>query len=63
MTGKRVVAVLLAVTMVLGGGFVALAGLGLVGQSGDTSAPWAISGSLLVGLGLALAFTQLQRPR
>lgn len=61
MSGRRVVGVLVAVAMVLGGGYLALAGLGRIGQSGDTSAAWAITGSLLAGLGLALGFTQVQR--
>ena len=63
MTGRQVVGLLIAVAMVLAGGFLALAGLGYVGASGDTSAPWAMFGSVLAGLGLALAISLLQRGR
>lgn len=58
----RVVGILLAVVMVLGGGFVALAGMGYVGASGDTSRSWATIGSLIAGLGVALAIVTV-RPR
>lgn len=63
MSGGRVVGSLLAVTMVLGGGFLALAGMGYIGESADTSAAWAMAGSLMTGLGLALMYTLLRRRR
>lgn len=63
MNSGRIVGGLLAVAMLLGGGFLALAGLGYVGQSADTSAPWAVVGSLIAGLGLALGFTLIRGPR
>ena len=61
MKGKYVVGGLIAVAMVLGGGFLALAGVGYVGQSADTSASWSLIGSLLAGLGVALVITLVQR--
>jgi hypothetical protein len=63
MSGRRVIGGVLAVAMVLIGGFLALAGMGYIGTSADTSAAWAIAGSFIGGLGLALMFTLLQRPR
>lgn len=63
MSGGRVIGGLLAVAMVVIGGFLALAGMGQVGESADTSAAWAIAGSFVGGLGLALMFTVLKRRR
>lgn len=63
MAGKLVVGALVAVVMVLGGGFLALAGLGYLGTSADTSTPWAVLGSVIAGLGVALAISVLQRGR
>ena len=63
MSGRQVVGALVAVAMVLGGGFLALAGLGYIGPSADTSGPWAVLGSVLAGLGVALAISLLQRGR
>lgn len=63
MSGSRAIGGVLAVAMVLGGGFLALAGMGYIGRSADTSAAWAIAGSFFGGLGLALMFTVLRRPR
>lgn len=54
---KRVVAVVLALTLLAGGGFLALAGMGYVGESGGTSRSWSTIGSLLAGLGVALLIT------
>lgn len=61
--GQKVVVGLIALAMVLGGGFLALAGMGYIGRSTDTSTPWAVVGSLFAGLGLALGYTLLQRRR
>ncbi|MBO0842231.1 MAG: hypothetical protein J2O46_03535 [Nocardioides sp.] len=57
----RIVGLVIAVVMVLAGGFVALAGMGYVGAHADTSTGWTVSGSLLAGLGIALAITIAQR--
>ena len=56
-----VIKLVIAVVMVLGGGVLALAGMGYLGSSSGTSGPWAIIGSLLAGLGVALAITAFQR--
>ena len=61
--GGQVVGALVAVAMVVGGGFLALAGIGYIGPSADTSAPWAMLGSALAGLGVALAISLRQRRR
>ena len=50
MSGRRVIGGVLAVAMVLGGGFLALAGMGYIGRSADPSAAWAIAGSFLAAL-------------
>ena len=63
MNGGRIVGALVAVSMLLGGGFLALAGLGYVGESADTSAAWAVVDSLVAGLGLAFGFTLIRGPR
>lgn len=61
MPTQRIVGVLIAVAMLLGGGFLALAGMGYIGESAGTSRSWSILGSLLAGLGVALMITILQR--
>lgn len=61
MIAKRVVGGLIAVAMLLGGGFLALAGMGYIGESGGTSRSWSMIGSLLAGLGVALMITIFQR--
>ena len=58
---KHLVGGLIALSMMIGGGFLALAGLGYVGGSGDTSRSWAVVGSLFAGLGVALVITMIQR--
>ena len=58
----RVVGVVLAVVMILGGGFLAIAGMGYIGQSGDTSQSWSTIGAVIAGLGVALAIVTF-RPR
>lgn len=63
MNGKQVVGGLVALVMLLGGGFLALAGMGHLGESDATSRGWAFAGSLLAGLGVALAITLAQRRR
>ena len=55
MSVGRVVGILVAVALVLGGGFIAIAGMGYVGKSGDTSQSWSTIGSVIAGLGVALA--------
>ena len=62
-SAKRVVGGLIAVAMLLGGGFLALAGMGYIVESGGTSRSWSIIGSLLAGLGVALAITIFTRRR
>lgn len=63
---KRVVAVALALGLLVGGGFLALAGMGYLGASGGTSRSWSTVGSLFAGLGVALLITiftpRLNRP-
>jgi hypothetical protein len=54
---KRVVAVVLALALLVGGGFLALAGMGYLGKSGGTSRSWSTIGSLLAGLGVAVLIT------
>lgn len=61
MNGKQVVGGLIALAMLLGGGYVALAGMGYIGDSKDTSQGWAFAGSMLAGLGVALAITVFQK--
>lgn len=62
-SAKRVVGGLIAVAMLLGGGFLAFAGMGYIVESGGTSRSWSIIGSLLAGLGVALAITIFPRRR
>ena len=61
MSAKHVVGGLVAVAMVLGGGFLALAGMGYIGESAGTSRSWSVTGSLFAGLGVALVITMFQR--
>ncbi|MCL2543518.1 MAG: hypothetical protein FWE71_13820 [Nocardioidaceae bacterium] len=63
MSGQRIAGVVLAAALILGGGFLALAGMGYVGSSGDTSRSWSELGSILAGLGVALLFVVLRRER
>lgn len=59
----RIVGLLLALALVLGGGFIALAGMGYIGSSSDTSQSWSMLGSLLAGLGVALGISVARPPR
>ena len=61
MSAKRVVGGLIAVAMLVVGGFLALAGMGYVGESDGTSRSWSAIGSLLAGLGVALVITIFPR--
>lgn len=61
MSMKRVAGGLIAVALLLGGGFLALAGMGYIGESAGTSRSWSTIGSLLAGLGVALAITIFPR--
>lgn len=61
MSAKRVVGGLFALAMVLGGVFLALAGMGYIGESAGTSRSWSVIGSLVAGLGVALVITIFQR--
>lgn len=61
MSAKVLVGGLIGLAMVLGGAFLALAGMGYVGESVATSRPWAFVGSLLAGFGVALMITVVQR--
>ena len=63
MSAKHVVGGLVAVAMLAGGGFLALAGMGYIGESAATSHSWSVVGSLLAGLGVALVITVFQRRR
>ena len=62
-SAKQVVGGLVAVAMFLGGGFLALAGMGYIGDSAGTSRSWSMIGSLLAGLGVALVITLFHRSR
>lgn len=61
MTRGQLIGLVVAVLMVVAGGFLALAGMGHLGESGDTSRGWTFAGSLLAGLGVALGITAVQR--
>lgn len=61
MSAKFVFGSLVAVAMVVVGGFLALSGMGYIGESDATSGSLSVTGSLLAGLGVALAITILQR--
>lgn len=57
----RILGLALAAAMVVAGVFLAAAGMGYVGATADTSSTWTIGGSVLAGLGVALAITVAQR--
>ena len=57
----RIVGPLVAVVMIVAGGYLAFAGMGWVG-TGHESSGAANGGAVLAGLGVALAFTILKRP-
>lgn len=59
----RIVGFILALVLVLVGGFIALAGMGYIGSSSDTSQSWAMLGSVIAGLGVALAISVARPPR
>lgn len=63
MSRSQIAGVVLAVLMMGVGVFLALAGMGYIGESGDTSQSWSSLGSVLAGLGVALAIVVLRRPR
>ena len=63
MRATYVAGVLIAAAMLLGGGFLALAGMGFVGESGGTSRSWTMIGSVLAGFGVALLITLFPRRR
>lgn len=60
-TGK-VVKLLAGTVMFVGGGAIALAGMGYVGSS-EESTGIAITGSIIAGFGIALGITALQNHR
>ena len=51
----------MAVAMLALGTLLALAGMCYLGESASQSGTWSILGSVLAGLGVALALTELQR--
>lgn len=57
----RILGLALAAAMVVAGVFLAAAGMGYLGATADTSSTWTVGGSLLAGLGVALAITVAQR--
>jgi len=57
----RVVGLVVALALVGGGLWIAAAGMGYIGSSGDTSRGWAEAGSIIAGLGVALGFVVLSR--
>ena len=63
MSAKLVAGGLVAVVMLVGGGFLALAGMGYVGASARTSSSWVVIGALLAGFGVALVVVLVQRRR
>lgn len=63
MTRGAILGLLVALVMLVVGGFLALGGMGHLGESGDTSRGWTFVGSLLAGLGVALGITVAQRRR
>ena len=52
----------IAVLMIVAGAYLAFAGMGWIG-SGSKSSGAANGGALLAGLGVALAYVTLQRPK
>lgn len=63
MSKGRVAGLVAAVVLFGVGAFLWAAGMGWVGASGDTSSYWANIGGGLAGLGLALGFVVVRRPR
>lgn len=63
MSKGRIVGLVVALALFGGGAFLWTAGMGWVGASGDTSSYWANIGGGLAGLGLALGFVVVRRPR
>lgn len=61
MSVGRIAGLLVALIMLGGGLWLAAAGMGYVGSSGDTSRGWAEGGSILAGLGVALGYVVLSR--
>jgi len=58
----RIVGFILALALVAGGAFIALAGMGYIGSGSDTSLSWAMLGSLIAGLGVALGISVARPP-
>lgn len=58
----RFFAPMIAVLMIVSGGYLAFAGMGWIG-TGAKSSGAANGGALLAGLGVALAITVLKRPK
>lgn len=61
MSPRKIFGGLVGVAMLLGGGFLALAGMGYIGEAAGTSGSWSVIGSLLAGLGVALLIAIFQR--
>jgi len=59
----QIVRLMVAGVMLALGSLLALSGMGYIGDSASESSSWSILGSLLAGLGVALAITALQRRR
>ena len=57
----RIAGLLVALLMLAGGGWLAAAGMGFLGSSGDTSRAWAEGGAILAGLGVALGYVVITR--
>ena len=57
----RVVRLIAAGAMAAVGAFLALAGMGFVGESSAPSTSWAVTGAIIAGMGVALGITALQR--
>jgi hypothetical protein len=58
----RLVGGVVALAMLLGGGFLFAAGNGWLG-AGSQSTVWAVAGGVLAGLGVALAVSMVQHAR
>ncbi|WP_028660866.1 hypothetical protein [Nocardioides insulae] len=63
MRARHVLGLVVAVLMLLFGGWLALTGMGYLGDSSATSGSWSFLGSLIAGLGVALGFTVVQSAR
>lgn len=63
MSKGRIAGLVLALLMVAGGVWLAIAGMGYIGDSGDTSQGWAEGGAIIAGLGVALGFVVLSNRR